>query len=135
MALRSIRSPLPAGIDTIVSCVGRGGIEKQIPLIRWAAESHIKRFYASEYGTDIEYWPHSVREPPHQNKLKVRAYMKEIQKSSNLEYTYLVTGPYSDLYFGRYKANPEAGSFDVRAKKAVILGTGNEEVSFTAMAE
>ena len=57
--------------------------------------------------------------------------MKTVQ---NLEYTYLVTGPYSDLFFGK-TMKPEAGTFDVKAKKAVLLGDGKGKVSFTAMAE
>jgi hypothetical protein len=116
--------------------VGREAISKQIPLIKWAAECKIRRFYASEYGTDIEYWPEkSAYEPPHQLKLKVRAAMTEVRKWSDIEYTYLVTGPYSDLYFGPFTSQPELGSFNVKEKKAVLLGTGDEEVSFTAMAE
>jgi len=120
------------GIDTVVSCLGRGAIEKQIPLIQWASETNVTRFFPSEYGTDIEYGPSSAKEPPHQAKLKVRAYMKTVK---NLEHTYLVTGPYSDLFFGPFKAKPELGSFDAVAKKAVLLGTGKELISFTAMAD
>ncbi|KAK5036049.1 hypothetical protein LTR13_005619 [Exophiala sideris] len=120
------------GIDTIVSCVGRGGIEKQIPLITWAEQVGVRRFFPSEYGTDIEYWPESAQEPPHQLKLKVRAHMKTMKR---LEHTYLVTGPYSDLYFGMMKARPELGEFDVKEKKAILLGDGDGPVSFTAMAD
>jgi hypothetical protein len=120
------------GIDTIVSCLGRGGIEKQISLITWAEEVGVRRFFTSEYGTDIEYWPESIHEPPHQMKLKVRAHMDTMKK---LEHTYLVTGPYSDLYFGTMKVKPELGTFDVREKKAVLLGDGDGPVSFTAMAD
>jgi len=120
------------GIDTVVSCVGRGGIEKQINLITWAEQVGVRRFFTSEYGTDIEYWPESAHEPPHQLKLKVRAHMKTMKK---LEHTYLVTGPYSDLYFGTMKARPELGQFDVKEKKAVLLGDGEGPVSFTAMAD
>ena len=58
-----------------------------------------------------------------------------MKKMKRLEHTYLVTGPYSDLYFGTMKARPELGQFDVKAKKAVLLGDGNGQVSFTAMAE
>ncbi|RMZ80947.1 hypothetical protein DV738_g2444, partial [Chaetothyriales sp. CBS 135597] len=120
------------GIDTIVSCVGRAGIEKQIPLITWAEECGVRRFFASEYGTDIEYWPQSAHEPPHQLKLKVRAHMRTMKK---IEHTYLVTGPYSDLYFGPMRNRPELGSFDVEQKKAVLLGDGDGPVSFTAMVD
>jgi nucleoside-diphosphate-sugar epimerase len=44
--------------------------------------------------------------------------------------TYLVTGPYSDLYFGQ-DPEPQAGTFNVKEKKATLLGTGEEKVSFT----
>lgn len=115
-----------------MSCVGRAGIEKQIKLITWAEQAGVRRFFTSEYGTDIEYWPESAAEPPHQLKLKVRAHMKTMKR---LEHTYLVTGPYSDLYFGAMKVKPEIGQFDVKARKAVLLGDGEGPVSFTAMAE
>ena len=96
----------------------------------------MRRFYTSEYGTDIEYWPErSAHEPPHHDKWTVREYFKSVQTWSDLEHTYLVTGPYSDLYFGPFLANPELGSFNVKERKAVLLGTGDEEVSFTAMAD
>lgn len=116
----------------MISCVGRGAIEKQIPLIKWASETpSVTRFFPSEYGTDIEYAPSSAHEKPHQLKIKVRAYMKTV---TDLKYTYLVTGPYSDLYMGK-SFKDEIGTFDVKAKKAVLLGDGNGKVSFTTMAE
>jgi len=119
------------GIDAVVSCVGRGAIDKQIPLIKWASESSIKRFFPSEYGTDIEHNARSPNEKPHQLKLKVRAYAKEIH---NLHFTYLVTGPYSDMYISVSK-KPEIGSWDVKNKKATLLGDGNDKVAFTTMAD
>lgn len=119
-----------AGVDTIVSCLGRHAIEKQIPIITWADEIGVNRFFASEYGTDIEYFPNSVHEPPHQMKLKVRAH---IAQTKGMEHTYVVTGPYSDLYFGAMKEAPTAGGFDVEAGQACLLGDGNMPVSFTAM--
>jgi len=120
----------PTGVDTIVSCLGRHAIEKQIPIITWADEVGVTRFFASEYGTDIEYFPDSEHEPPHQMKLKVRAHMKTIKR---MEHTYLVTGPYSDLYFGPMKEAPKAGGFDVEKGRAHLLGDGDMPVSFTAM--
>ncbi len=120
-------------IDTVISCVGRNVIAQQIPLIEWASGTSVTRFFPSEYGTDVEYSPKSASEKPHQQKLKVRKHMSTV---TNLEWTYLVTGPYSDLYFseplpGRY----EAGGFSVRQNKACLLGDGKGRVSFTAMAE
>lgn len=121
-----------AEIDTIISCVGRAAIEKQIPIITWAEECNVTRFFPSEYGTDIEYFPDSKHEPPHQMKLAVREHM---EKCSRMEHTYLVTGPYSDIYFSPMREQPEAGSFDVKLRRAWLLGNGEGQVSFTAMAE
>ena len=120
-------------IDTVVSCVGRSAIEKQIPLIQWAVESpSVKRFFPSEYGTDIEYGPESANEKPYQLKIKVRAFIKTID-TSELEYKYLVTGPYSDTYLESPLENlPTAGGFDVQLRKAVLLGDGKGKISFTS---
>jgi hypothetical protein len=122
------------GFSIVVSAVGRNVIDHQIDLLRLAeSTSNIKRFFPSEYGTDIEFGPKSPNEKPHQLKLKVRAYIKnEIKR---LEHTYLVTGPYADLYIGKANGDPHAGSFDVKAKKAVLLGTGNEKIALTTMSE
>ncbi|KAH6637775.1 hypothetical protein C7974DRAFT_306960 [Boeremia exigua] len=116
--------------DTVISALGRNAILTQIPLLRLAAQSpSIRYFYPSEYGTDIEYSPASASEPPHQLKLQVRAYIRE--QVQDLSVTYLVTGPYSDLYFAPSGAG--AGSFDPKARRATLLGTGEEKVSFTTM--
>jgi nucleoside-diphosphate-sugar epimerase len=69
-----------------------------------------------------------VSEKPHQLKLQVRKYIRENTKK--LKVTYLVTGPYSDLYFGP-SPEPQAGCFNVKEKKATLLGTGEEKISFT----
>lgn len=123
-------------IDTVVSCVGRPVIHKQLLLVK-LAERHpdVKRFFPSEYGTDIEYGPSSVNEKPHQQKLKVRAALRDVKK---LEYTYVVTGPYGDadngLYLGASPIENEArGTFDVHRKCAVLLGTGEDKISLTTM--
>ena len=129
------RTNKATGYDTIVSALGRNVIQHQIDLIRLAEQTpNVKRFYPSEYGTDIEYGPQSPVEPPHQLKLKVRKYIKENVK--RLEYTYLVTGPYAELYIGKASGEQiKAGGFDVKNSKAVLLGTGDEKVSFTTMPE
>ena len=103
-------------------------------MVQWADESpQIKRFLPSEYGTDIEYSLASANEKPHQQKLKVRAAIRE---TKNLEYAFVVTGPYADVpfYLGASK-NPRGGSFDVKNKKAVLLGDGNGRISLVACAE
>jgi len=122
------------GFDTIISAVGRNVIAEQIELIRLAERTqNIKRFFPSEYGTDIEFGLKSPGEKPHQLKLKVRKYIREEVK--RLEYSYLVTGPYADLFIGKARGDSRAGSFDVQAKKAVLLGTGNEKIALTTMEE
>jgi nucleoside-diphosphate-sugar epimerase len=121
------------GIDTVVSALGRAVIDAQIKLLEIAeATPNIHWFYPSEFGTDIEYGPQSKDEKPHQHKLAVRRYIKEHVKRVN--HVYVVTGPYADLYIGRSR-DPRAGSFDALAKTAVLLGTGNEDISLTTMNE
>ncbi|KAK0268845.1 hypothetical protein LTR91_001117 [Friedmanniomyces endolithicus] len=119
--------------DTIVHAAGRNAILSQIGLLRLAEQSpQIKRFLPSEYGTDIEYSPASANEKPHQLKLKVRAYIQEHVK--RVQHTYVVTGPYAEMALTRMPPAVEAvGSFDVHAKKATLLGSGDEPVSYTTM--
>lgn len=126
------------GIDTVISCVGRNAIEDQIPLIHFAAKSSsVKWFFPSEFGTDIAYGPKSAKEIPHQRKLKVRAAISEYTHS--LDYTYMVTGPYGDgdsgLYLSSNLSAEQTGSFDVKNKRAVLLGDGNLKVGLTPMKE
>jgi hypothetical protein len=120
------------GYDTIISGLGRNAILTQIPLLKLAeASPSIHTFYPSEYGTDIEFGPSSAAEKPHQLKLQVRKFIRENVKK--LRITYLVTGPYSDLFFAPSRGDERAGSFDPKAKKATLLGSGDEKVSFTTM--
>ncbi|KAJ4310996.1 hypothetical protein N0V94_008163 [Neodidymelliopsis sp. IMI 364377] len=119
------------GYDTVISALGRNAILTQIPLLKLAeASPSINYFYPSEYGTDIEYGPSSAHEKPHQLKLQVRKFIREEIKK--LRVTYLVTGPYSDLFFAPNK-DSRIGSYNVAEKKATLLGTGEEKVSFTTM--
>ncbi|KAH8676218.1 isoflavone reductase family protein [Xylariales sp. PMI_506] len=123
-----------SGYDTVVSAVGRNAIDKQIDLIRLAESSPtITRFIPSEYGTDIEYDASSASELPSQKKLKVRSYIKTSVK--RLRHTYLVTGPFADLYMGLMASEPRLGSFDVGNKTATLLGDGNDHISLTTMAD
>lgn len=124
----TISSP---GVDTVISAVGRMAIGEQVEWVKLAEQAPtVKRFFPSEYGTDIEYGPESANEAPHQQKLKVRAALKG---SSGLDYTYVVTGPYADVggYLGTAPYGPQIGSFDVKEKKAVLIGDGKGKVSLT----
>jgi len=112
-------------------------LAQQIEWIRIAAETpNIKRFLPSEYGTDIEHGPKSASEIPHQQKLKVRAALRSVQDS--LDHTYVVTGPFCDipgfLSCGNGK-HDEIGTWDVKNKRAVILGDGNGKIGLSTNQE
>ncbi|KAL5373137.1 hypothetical protein DPSP01_012940 [Paraphaeosphaeria sporulosa] len=120
--------------DTVISALGRSTILVQTPLHRLAeASPTIHTFFPSEFGTDNEYSTStSTHEKLHQLKLQVRKYVREYIRK--VAVTYLVTGPYSDLYLSAQAGDFErAGSFDVKGGKAVLLGDGDSRVAFTSM--
>ncbi|KAJ5575201.1 hypothetical protein N7450_009100 [Penicillium hetheringtonii] len=87
------------GIDTVISALGRNTLAQQISLIRLAAaDPDVKWFFPSEYGTDIAYGPASANEKPHQQKLKVRAVLENEIPRKDLDYSYVVTGPFAEMY-------------------------------------
>lgn len=121
--------------DTVVSALGRWAIDKQVDLITLAERSpSILRFIPSEYGTDIAYKASSASEKPNQKKLKVRAFM-ESKAVQRLTYSYIVTGPFADLYLGNMAQEPQMGSFDVINREATLLGDSKDRVSLTTMAD
>ncbi|KXS98408.1 hypothetical protein AC578_1767 [Pseudocercospora eumusae] len=123
------------GFDTVVSALGRTAIEKQCNLISLAEQSpSIVRFIPSEFGTDIAFNASSATEKPHQAKLKVRAFL-ESDTGRRLTYTFIVTGPFADLYVGSMANEPQLGSFDVQSKHAVLLGDGDGKIALTTMAD
>lgn len=132
-----LKTNINAGIDTVISALGRAALAQQIPLIRLAASSpSVKWFFPSEYGTDIAYSPASADEKPHQQKLKVRAVLEKEIPRDDLEYSYVVTGPFAEMYLHFTPGLEEVGGWDVKARKAVLLGDkGTERVSLTAMKE
>lgn len=58
---------------------------------------------------------------------------------SNLEYTYLVTGPYAEAHVPAYlsslAARPQLGTFDIQSKAAVLLGDGKGKIGLTTPPE
>ena len=92
------------------------------------------RFIPSEFGTDIAFNVSSANEKPHQAKLKVRAFL-ESAAVRRLTYTYLVTGPFADLYAGSLAHEPHLGSFDVQSRHAILLGDGGGKIALTTMAD
>lgn len=122
------------GADTVVSAVGRDVLGSQIELIRLAEESGtVKWFLPSEYGTDIEHGPASANEKPHQFKLKVRKYIRENVK--RVKVTYVVTGPYFDMWVNPIPGLDIAGGFDVANKQARLIDNGEGRIGFCTMWE
>ncbi|OQE47526.1 hypothetical protein PENCOP_c001G02374 [Penicillium coprophilum] len=123
------------GIDTVISALGRDTLAQQILLIRLAAASStVKWFLPSEYGTDIKYGPASANEKPHQQKLMVRAYLENEISRDDLAYSYVVTGPFAEMYLHLIPGMEAAGGWDVKVRRAVLLGEkGKGDVSLTTM--
>ncbi|KAL2274894.1 hypothetical protein FJTKL_02636 [Diaporthe vaccinii] len=118
-------------IDTAISAFGRGAIDKQVNLIKWADHpGSVKWFFPSEYGTDVEYGPQSAGEKPHQQKLKVRKFIREEVK--NVQVTYVVTGPYFESWVGRPEGLGVAPGFDVQKKEAWLV-EADGKIGFTTM--
>ncbi|KAL6697105.1 hypothetical protein J3F84DRAFT_368022 [Trichoderma pleuroticola] len=117
------------GVDTAISCLGRGALEHQFELIRLADESDsVRWFFPSEYGTDPDHDPSSAFEKPHQFKRRVRKTFAEDVK--NLKPTYLVVGPYIEMWVD---GDETFGGFDIKNKKTALLGDGEQPIGFTAM--
>lgn len=123
----------PPGYDTVISALGRAAIHTQVPLLALADDpsSPITTFFPSEYGTDIAFSPSSATEKPHQQKLAVRAFIRD--HVTKLNVTYLVTGPYPELFFAPSRNGTRGGSWDAKSCEATILGEGAERVSFCSM--
>lgn len=123
------------GVDTVISAVGRGGLQHQINLLRLAeASDSVKWFLPSEFGTDIEHnADRSPHEPPHQLKLQVRNYIRENVK--RVKVTYVVTGPYFDMWVDASAGLENAGGFVPDRKQAYVIGDGNGRIGFCTMPE
>lgn len=117
--------------DTVISALGRGALTIQTKLVELAeASESVKWLFPSEYGTDIEHNAKSPNEKPHQNKLALRKYIRENVKK--LKITYLVTGPYFDMWVNA-KASPKMGGFDPANKQAFVIDDGEGRVGFCTM--
>ncbi|KAK3934763.1 hypothetical protein QBC46DRAFT_399048 [Diplogelasinospora grovesii] len=120
------------GVDTVISAVGRGVLQHQIDLLRLAeASGSVQWFLPSEYGTDIEHNAKSPNEKPHQLKLKVRKFIRENLK--RVQVTYVVTGPYFDMWLDPIPGAEAAGGFAADRKEAYVIDEGEGKVGFCTM--
>jgi hypothetical protein len=66
----------------------------------------------------------------------VRAYLEDEISRADLAYSYVVTGPFAEMYLDLVPGLEEAGGWDVRARRAVLLdGEGEGKISLTTMKE
>ncbi|KAK4104386.1 hypothetical protein N658DRAFT_419155 [Parathielavia hyrcaniae] len=120
------------GVDTVISAVGRGGLQHQIKLLELAeASESVRWFLPSEFGTDIEHNDKSPNERPHQLKLQVRKYIRENVR--RVKVTYVVTGPYFDMWVDATPGLEVAGGFVPEKKQAYVIEDGNGKVGFCTM--
>ncbi|KAK3388251.1 hypothetical protein B0T20DRAFT_365137 [Sordaria brevicollis] len=118
--------------DTIISCLGRATLQYQPKIIDAAeASEKVKWFLPSEFGTDVEYNERSKDELTHVGKLALRKHVRE--KVKRLKVTYVVTGPYFDMWLYPTPGYPQAGGFEPKEKKAWIVGDGEGKVGFCTM--
>ncbi|KAF2138990.1 uncharacterized protein K452DRAFT_275921 [Aplosporella prunicola CBS 121167] len=125
------------GFTTVISALGRNALTQQSTLLRAAADSpNITRFFPSEYGTDVAYDASSAGEKTHQAKLAVRRAIEDegAVREGRLQYTYLVTGPYPELFFAAPAGGEgRVGGFDRVGRRAWVVGDGAGGVAFTTM--
>ncbi|KAL5085816.1 hypothetical protein Trisim1_009887 [Trichoderma cf. simile WF8] len=121
-----------SGVDTVISCLGRGALEAQKELIRLAeASPTVRWFFPSEFGTDPEHNERSAQEKPHQTKLAIRKFIRENTKQLNV--TYLIVGPYFDMWVDQRKWSDGLGGVDVVGREAILTGVGNTKIGFTTL--
>ncbi|KAM0254690.1 hypothetical protein ACHAQJ_006540 [Trichoderma viride] len=120
------------GVDTVISCLGRAALEGQMELIRLAeASPTVRWFFPSEFGTDPEHNERSAGEKPHQMKLAIRKFIRENTRQLNV--TYVVVGPYFDLWVDQRKWDDELGGIDLAKKEAIFTGDGETKIGFTTL--
>ncbi|KAL7931541.1 NAD(P)-binding protein [Trichoderma chlorosporum] len=118
--------------DTVISCLGRGALEAQKELIRLAeASPTVQWFFPSEFGTDPEHNERSAQEKPHQMKLAVRKFIRENTKQLNV--TYLIVGPYFDMWVDQRKWADGLGGVDVTGREAIVTIDGDTKIGFTTL--
>ncbi|KAK3500450.1 uncharacterized protein B0T23DRAFT_425781 [Neurospora hispaniola] len=118
--------------DTVISCLGRATLKYQPKIIDAAEHSQsVQWFLPSEFGTDVAHNEKSAQEPTHVGKLALRKHIRE--KIQRLKVTYVVTGPYFDMWLYPTPGYEQAGGFVPAEKKAYIIGDGEGKVGFCTM--
>ncbi|EEH48011.1 uncharacterized protein PADG_04095 [Paracoccidioides brasiliensis Pb18] len=114
------------GQDAVVSAAASGTIPLQIKVIDAAIEACVRRFVASDYGSDTRNKHSHARVPFFAAKHQIQEYLKE--KEGQIEWTSLFTGPFLDGgiksgFLGYDLANKTATLWDEKYKDATFTGT------------
>ncbi|KOS19061.1 Isoflavone reductase [Escovopsis weberi] len=124
------RAYASSGADTVISSLGRDAIGAQAEMIRQAERSgSVRWFLPSEFGTDTQHGERSAHERPHQAKRMVHRLVRD--EVRRLKVTYVVTGPYFDMWADTPALRDALGGFDVGGRRAVVAGDGEQKISFT----
>jgi uncharacterized protein YbjT (DUF2867 family) len=111
------------GVQVVVSVVGGYGMADQLILIQACKKAGVKRFYPSEYGVDTIH--HALDHPI----MSLKSAIREKALEAGLECVVLATG-----FFMEWAVSPFY-SFDFEKKTVEITGDGNQNISFTALAD
>jgi len=118
------------GFEIVISAVGDDICARQVQYADAAFAGGVKHFIPGEYGVDI-YTSSNTTERYFQDKLKVRKHLEMVVKENpTVGYTYVMTG-----VFMEYLILQGMLGVDFKAHKASIIGTPNNTVSMTAMAD
>ncbi|EJU01278.1 NADP-binding protein [Dacryopinax primogenitus] len=108
------------GIDVVISAITHNALPAEFPLADAAKASRVKHFVLSEYGNPSNGKTYGMFEL----KNRVRQYLIAL----DLPYSQFFTGIFPDWWFDH---RPEWG-FDLPNGKAVVGGSGNVPISWTA---
>ncbi|KAF3939601.1 hypothetical protein ABW19_dt0202126 [Dactylella cylindrospora] len=119
------------GFDAIVSNIAIAAALDQLRFIDAAIEAGVKRFYPTEYGMVSGSDPEPIVSEwwgriGFKGKAETYKKLKELSDAGKIEYTIIATGSFFDWGLA-------AGflGFNLKEKKATILGSGNQVTSFT----
>lgn len=114
------------GQDAVVSTVGDKGIMGQKILIDAAITAGVKRFLPSNFGSNMSN-PNSRKLPVFKGKVIIEDYLLEKSKTTDLTYTLVYTGGFTDF------AIQNKVIMNFSEYKPVIFNGGNSKFSSTSL--
>lgn len=114
------------GIDRVVSTVALAAAESQIALIDAAVAAGVNRFIPSEYGCCTTS-PKVEALPLYSSMFKIKQYVREKAKSTNLTWTVLTCGAFLDSLI-------DGPILDLANHKTNLFDESDNRVSATSLA-